>query len=149
MEKEILNTNMENYEQQGLDFLNKAKATMSIRLLGEYKGFPHDKNDVMMRYYYRVKITTPLGSHSFNWYDSNYNWQFNNQNPIAYSILSSIQKYEVPNDLENFVSEYDYQINSVSDYKRVSKIHKLCLNQYKALSRIFTKEQMEELQEIQ
>jgi hypothetical protein len=140
---------MENYEQQGLDFLNKAKATMSIRLLGEYQGFPNDEKDSFMRYYYRVKIMTPLGSYSFNWYDSHHNWNLNIKNPNAYDILSTIEKYETPKDLEDFVEEYGFEIKSISDYKRVNKIHKACLKQFKALSRIFTKEQMEELQEIQ
>ena len=149
MEKETLNTNMENYEQQALDFLNKAKATMSIRLLGEYQGFPNYNKDSLMRYYYRVKITTPLGSYSFNWYDSHQNWNLNKQNPIAYDILSTIEKYETPQDLEDFVVEYGFEIKSISDYKRVNKIHKACLKQFKALSRIFTEKQIEELREIQ
>jgi hypothetical protein len=140
---------MENYEQQGLDFLNKAKATMSIELLGQYKGFPNDEKDLFMRYYYQVKITTPLGSYSFNWYDSHHNWNLNKQNPIAYDILSSCEKYEVSNDLEDFVEEYGFEINSISDFKRVSKIHKACLKEFKALSRIFTEKQMKELQAIQ
>lgn len=64
--------------------------------------------------------------------------------PNAYDILACLQKYDV-GTFEDFCSEFGYD----EDSRTAERIYIAVIKEYKDLTRIFTKEQMEELCEIQ
>lgn len=63
--------------------------------------------------------------------------------PTAYDILACVTKYD-PGTFEDFCSEFGYD----EDSKMADKIYTAAMREYKQLERIFTHEQIEELQEI-
>lgn len=64
-------------------------------------------------------------------------------NPTEYDILSCLTYY-CPNDFEEFCMEYGYNSDSIKDLETYRRV----LNENKNIKRIFTKEQIEKLQEI-
>ena len=63
--------------------------------------------------------------------------------PTAYDVLACMTKYD-PGTFEEFCSEFGYD----EDSKTADRIYIAVIKEYKQLERIFTAEQMEELQEI-
>lgn len=63
--------------------------------------------------------------------------------PSAYDVLACMSKYD-PGTFEEFCSEFEYD----EDSKTADRIYIEIIREYKQLERIFTAEQMEELQEI-
>lgn len=63
--------------------------------------------------------------------------------PTAYDVLTCLQRYD-PGTFEEFCSEFGYD----EDSKTADKIYIAVIREYKQLERIFTPEQMKELQEI-
>ena len=63
--------------------------------------------------------------------------------PSAYDVLACITKYD-PGTFENFCSEYGYN----EDSRSAEKIYFAVQKEYTQLARLFTAEQMKELQEI-
>ena len=64
--------------------------------------------------------------------------------PTAYDILTCLTKYD-PGTFENFCWEFGYD----EDSRTAERIYFAVQKEYAQLTRIFTAEQMEELQEIQ
>lgn len=64
--------------------------------------------------------------------------------PTAYDILTCLTKYD-PGTFENFCCEFGYD----EDSRTAERIYFAVQKEYAQLTRIFTAEQMEELQEIQ
>lgn len=69
--------------------------------------------------------------------------------PNSYDILAGLEKYEVSPIFENWASELGYDSTPMSGYPKIRAMHDACLVQYSAIRRMFTEEQMEQLQEIQ
>lgn len=133
------------YVQQAKDFLKSCNATMEINLIGREdplwdEGCLHIK--------YEFTITTPLGSMSGPFYDSAYNSEYNIYNVTEYDILSVLEKYDV-GTIDDFVSEFGYEVYSWDDVKRIQKTYNAVTKQYQDICRIFTPEQIEKLREIQ
>ena len=63
--------------------------------------------------------------------------------PSAYDVLACMTKYD-PGTFKEFCSEFGYD----EDSKTAERIYIAVINEYKQIERIFTPEQMEELQEI-
>lgn len=63
--------------------------------------------------------------------------------PKEYDILACLQKYDV-GTFEDFCSAFGYD----TDSKKAKKTYKAVLNEYKEVSRLFTDEEIEMLQEI-
>ena len=63
--------------------------------------------------------------------------------PTAYDILACLTKYD-PGTFKNFCSEYGYN----EDSRTAEKVYFAVQEEYTQLARLFTAEQMEELQEI-
>lgn len=137
---------MSEYEVQALEFLKKAEAKMTIHRCGEVKGFPFDEHDTLWHYKYQITLTRKGKQYRFPFYDSHNNW-LNDLRPSKYSILSSVEKYEVYN-LDEFIREYGYEIECEEDFTRVKKIWKSCKEQYERLLDLFGEDLMSELQEI-
>jgi hypothetical protein len=63
--------------------------------------------------------------------------------PGAYDVIACMQKYD-PGTFENFCSEFGYD----EDSRAAERIYFACQNEYSQLAKIFTPEQLEEMQEI-
>jgi len=96
---------------------------------------------------YRVTIKRNGSSYSFDFWNSRRDLDLGNT-PGSYDILSCLEFYTEP-DLEEFVREFGYEIDSVASFKKVEKIHKACLKMSTALERLFNEEEIRKLQEIQ
>ena len=135
---------MNNYQKQAKDFLTNCGATMKIQYLTE--DINKTWNDNVYRNVYRASIKTPLGVMSVKFWDSVHNTE-NNIKPTEYDILACLQKYEI-GSFEDFVSEFGYEIDADNRWE-VKQIYKAVCREYQKVCRCFTKEQIEELREIQ
>lgn len=64
--------------------------------------------------------------------------------PSKYSILACLQKYDV-GTFEDFCSEFGYD----TDSRRAKKTYKAVVKEWQAINRLFSDEEIEEMQEIQ
>lgn len=136
---------MNEYEAQAKEFLKNCNATMKITYLDCEQN--EDWNDKGWHNTYRVTIKTPLGKMQIKFWDSIYNTQ-NGGKPNEYDILACLEKYDV-GTIDNFVSEFGYEVHEWADVKRIQRIYKAVCNEYKKVCRCFTEEQIEAMQEIQ
>lgn len=67
--------------------------------------------------------------------------------PSAYDVLASLEK-SPPGSFAEFCRDFGYDDQPLSTYPRVMAIYQACVEQYAALSRMFTPEQMDQLGEI-
>lgn len=65
--------------------------------------------------------------------------------PSAYDILTCIQKYPIEPVLEDFCNEFGYNDDSI----KAKATWEACLREYRDVSRFFTSEELEQLQEVQ
>lgn len=70
-----------------------------------------------------------------------------NHKPSAYDILAGMGHYVEP-IFEEWAAELGYNDAPMADYPKIRAIHDDCLRESAALSRMFTAEQLEQLQEI-
>ena len=68
--------------------------------------------------------------------------------PTAYDILACLQKYDV-GTMNDFFHEFGYEVHSADDMFCFMNTYNAVVKEYHDLCRIFTKEQMEMLREIQ
>lgn len=165
---------MNEYIKQANEFLAKANATIKI----EFSGLAVNRQwkEKEKRCFYDVTITTPHGSMNFDFWDSIHNTEIQQMTleqwarkhhldvyyyrdkvqaqkqlkaakeeakPTAYDVLACLTKYD-PGTFEDFCSDFGYD----EDSRTAEQIYFAVVKEYKRLSRIFTAEQMEELQEI-
>lgn len=64
-------------------------------------------------------------------------------NPVAYDILSCIQKYD-PGTFENFCSDYGYD----NDSRRAEQTYHAVVKEWSKVQRFFTADELAELQEV-
>lgn len=166
------------YQEQALEFLRKAKATMKIEVVGP--DYPDgDENHVRLRHW--VTLTTPKGSYVFPFWGSIQQAEFWDKQAVLemlankrfrmhyedlndgekgkikrtfrerreeletkeYDVLATIEKCD-PGTHEDFCAEFDVDPDSIKGLKTYLAVQK----QYSELCKIFTPEQLEELQEI-
>lgn len=135
---------MTEYQQQAKDFLASCNATMKITYIDD--EINKDWNDGKYRSTYRVTIKTPLGKMQIKFWDSIYNTQ-NGGKPTEYDILACLQKSDV-GTIDDFVSEFGYEVHEWADVKRIQRIYKAVVNEYNKVKRCFTPEQIEAMWEI-
>lgn len=138
---------MTEYDIQAADFLKKSGTKMTISRIGEVEGFPFDKHDMLWHDKYQVTLTRNKKQYRFTFYGSFHDWK-NNKRPSRYDVLACLEKYQVPEYLDDFAAEYGYNIDDKQDFRRVSKIHQACKQQYEMLLDLFGEDLMRELQEI-
>ena len=136
---------MSEYVKQAKEFLASCNATMKITFVDT--ALNPDWNDYEYRDVYRVTITTPLGRMQVKFWASIYNTQ-RNIAPTEYDILACLQKYDV-GTIDDFVSEFGYEVKEWADVKRIQRTYKAVVNEYKNVCRCFTDEQIEKMAEIQ
>lgn len=157
---------MDEYQMQALNFLKKCDAFLEIRYLYDGNNELWDEKDVI-REVYNVKITTPRGSYSFKFYDSVHNYErkkqikkirtgydpyrrslltkeYNELRPTEYDVLTCLTPYDV-GTFKDFCWSYGYDEDSMKAFKTYLAVQE----EYDGLRRIFTKEQLDMLSEIQ
>ena len=136
---------MTKYQQQAFDFLKACNATMEINYIGKEEC---SWDDNRLHNKYSFIIITPFGVMEDYFFDSRYNTE-NDIKPVStYTILSCLEKYDV-GTIDDFVSEFGYEVHCWADVKRIENTYKAVVKQYNKLCEIFTPEQMKMLREIQ
>ena len=138
---------MSEYQQEALDFLMDSGTEMKIKFVEVVDGFPNDPDDTHPRKKYMVTMTRGSKGFSTPFYDSTYNY-IKGLRPTEYDVLACLEKYEVPDTLEDFASEFGYDISEPGDRMRIRKIWQACRTQYEKLVEFFGDEWMPRLQEI-
>lgn len=168
---------MNEYIKQAMNFLQRANATCKIDFVG--LAVNKDWKETTKRNLYKVALTTPKGSMTFDFWDSIHNTEISQMSieeyakkrfkceychliysgkinaqkelkekkasakPTEYDILACMTKSD-PGTFEDFCCEFGYD----EDSRTAERIYFAVQKEYSELSRIFTPEQMEELQEI-
>ena len=125
------------YQKQAIDFLKATNTTFtsSYKTHDFYFDGDKDKRDIYI-------CVLKNASHRFRF---RFGQSINNTgtHPTAYDVIASLTKYEVY-DFETFCGDYGYDIDSRKAYKT----YKAVLKEWKNVERLFTPEQIEQLQEI-
>ena len=139
--KELFNSE---YQVQAINFLTKTKTTCQIDSLG--RSIPEWGGQAVNTY--NVTLKNARGEYTFTFYDSINNTEKKKSARLDfYSILACIGFY-CPENFDEFCSDFGYSFKTEEEYIKVKQTHIACLKQEKALRKIFTAEEMEELQEI-
>lgn len=100
----------------------------------------HFINESQNRHIFKVIIKRGKKQFSLNYGQSLYKGA---NEPTNYDILSCLRNYEV-GTFENFCSEFDYS----EDYITAEKIYKAVCKEYNNVCKIWSNEEIKELQEI-
>ena len=138
---------MSEYQREAIDFLRDSGTEMKIKFIEVVDGFPNDPKDTHPRNKYIVTMKRGSKGFSTPFYDSIRNYK-KHLIPTEYDVLACLEKYEVADTLEDFASEFGYDISEPEDRMRVRKIWRDCKTQYEKLVEFFGDEWMERLQEI-
>lgn len=128
------------YELQATNFMQATKTGISTSFHDHAKYFDTDKEE---RDIYKVTLTTPAGRYAFKFGQSITNSDQNTP-PTAYDIFTCVTKYD-PGTFDNFCSEFGYD----TDSRSAEKTYKAVCREWKNISRLYTPEQLELMQEIQ
>lgn len=113
----------------------------TIRLREEFK-----ENGV--NWLYRVLIQRVINFETFKisflFHDSINNHNTNKRVTIEDILYCIIQDYPNPESFKDFCAEFGYNTDSIKDFK----LYKLCLKQSEKLHKIFTEEEINELNKI-
>lgn len=127
-----------NYEQQAIAFLNDTNTSLTIK----YKAYgSHFTGETEKRHIFRCRLKNDLGSYNFDFGQS---IAAGKEQPTAYDILACLQKYDV-GSLEDFCGDFGYN----TDSRTAERVYKAVCKEYAAIDKLFTSEQIEQLQEIQ
>lgn len=127
-----------NYQQQALNFAKKYGIELLINSSTYKKHFQDDKQ---CRYVFNCTLKCNGRKYTFNF--GQIISQGSNK-PTMYDILACLQKYEV-GTFDNFCSDFEYSNDSIAAHK----IYKAVSKEYKNMTRLFTDDILEEMQEIQ
>lgn len=126
------------YPKQALDFLNATNTSLTIKHKSYGKHFAGDDQN---RHIFRCRLANDLGSYNFDFGQS---VSLGSTPPTAYDILSCLEKYDC-GSFEDFCGEFGYD----TDSRTAEKTYKAVCKEVDAVNRLFTSEQIEQLQEIQ
>lgn len=130
---------MTEYQIQANDFLAKTGTTFTATF--KENGFYFD-GDKDARDIYIIVLKNKNSRFRFT-FGQSINDSNQNTPPKSYDVLASITKYEV-STFDNFCNEYGYD----TDSRKALKTYKAVLREWKNIEKLFTAEQIEELQEI-
>lgn len=71
-----------------------------------------------------------------------------NYKPSAYDVLAGLQGYEPPATFEDFCSEYGYDDQPLASCPDVMKIYRAVQTEYRALRKMYSDDELEQLAEI-
>lgn len=133
------------YNVKAIEFLNSSLTECDIRFLN--KDFPSWQNKEQVNKY-SVTLKNKKHSYTFDFYDSIKNTNDKKSSVLNfYNVLACLSLY-YPENFDDFINEFGYEIKTERDYIRIKKIHLDCLDESKALSKLFTSEELEKLSEI-
>jgi hypothetical protein len=139
---------MENYQEQAEAFLKETGTTLTIKLLGESLNEIWNEGAGAYHYKYSFKLSNSKGTYKGTFWGSINDYRNGRKKINDYDILSVLWKYH-PGTIDDFVKEYGYQVEKWQDVKRIEKIYKGCVKEYKGLMTLFTDSEMKQLREIQ
>ena len=168
---------MNEYTKQATDFLKKANATMNIEFVGlaankDWKErekrnlyeitLSTPRGSMVFDFWDSIHNTEIRQMNLEAYAEKRYNCRFDSLNysekvkaqkelkekkaaaqPTAYDVLACMTKYD-PGTFENFCSEFGYD----EDSRTAERIYFAVQKKYSQLAKIFTPEQLEEMQEI-
>lgn len=133
---------MSEYTEQAENFLAKHNMTFRAVYVDHAPYFDDDKES---RDIYNLTITAKDTRKKFTVrFGQSINGTQKGDIPTAYDMLTSITKSD-PYTFEDFCSEYGYD----EDSRQAEKTYKAVKREWVKVSRFFTDEQLEEMQEIQ
>lgn len=125
------------YQQQAIDFLNATNTSFKATFKKYDRYFPDDKE---RRDIYRITLKNDLHRYSFLFGQSIAN---QGQAPTPYDVLACLTKYN-PYSFEDFCAYFGYDYDSQAE-----KIYNAVCKEWDNINKLFTSEQIEQLQEIQ
>lgn len=136
-----MDTQILNYEQQAIDFLNATSTAFTCKFKEHTLYFDTDDHH---RDVFTCTLKNKLHTFRFKFGQSLVNSTGNGDNlPTAYDVLTCLTKYD-PGTFDEFCSEYGYD----TDSRQAFKTHKAVVREWKNIKKLFTPEQIEVLQEI-
>ena len=148
---------MNEYIKQAQDFLKATNSRITMQQIRpELAQRPTwaEEGKISHGHEYRVAIIRNEGNadmkdYRFTFWDSVNNAQ-NYKRPSVYDILATLSgSIYAPDTLDDFISEYGYEIDGKKSYDKVRATFKGVRSESKALKNLFTDEELEQLAEIQ
>lgn len=127
---------MNAYEKNAIEVAEKHGLTREI--LSCYSG-KHFDDDAQKRDIYTIRLTRKDKEYIFQYGDSIINSKidkWDKKNPSMYDVLSCLQKYDV-GSFEDFCSEFGYNSETISEYKRIKKLYDRVCEEYEEFSGLF------------
>jgi hypothetical protein len=132
-----------NYEKNANEVAEKHGLKLEILKTNWDYHFHSDKENNQKRNIYTCKLSKGDTSYTFKFGAS----LANPQAPSMYDVLSCLQKYDV-GSLEDFCSEFGYNFETISEYKRIRKLYDGVCEEYKEFAGLFDGEIPEDVLEI-
>lgn len=132
-----MNTTTSTYDQQAKDFLQKTGTSFHIAYKSHSRYFDEDKD---CRDIYWITLKNSSHRYRFTFGQSIANA---GEAPSEYDVLACLTKYD-PNSFEDFCSDFGYD----SDSRRAEKTYKAVCKEWENITKLFTSEEIEQLQEI-
>lgn len=133
------------YNTQAINFLLETETTCKIEFRGLARPPWNKDNEVNS---YRVTLKNKKHTYEFEFFDSISNTEKGKKATYDfYSVLACLD-INIPENFDDFISEFGYEFSSEAEYIRVKAVHLACLDQAKNLRKLFNEEQLEKLSEI-
>jgi hypothetical protein len=141
---------MNEYEKQANLFLLNTNTSFQYALVNVVLGFPNDDSDKEPRNHFKVLLKNSKGEITLDYYGSINDYRQGNETLTIYDVLSSLSYnvYQPSDSMWEFAEELGYVISTEKTFKNVQRIHKEVERQHQALVKMFTKEELEQLQDI-
>jgi len=139
---------MSEYLQQAKKFLAENEISLTIR-----EAIPQtaplwvneDKSeDYGIKYWVTLENRTTGAKYGFEFWNS-ISAKLKNERPNAYDVLACLDTYADGESFNDFCSDYGYETDSI----KAKKTYNAVMKQIEGLKKVFNKEQLEELNEIQ
>jgi hypothetical protein len=128
------------YDKQAESFLQKTNTLFSVKFLKNDLYFADDKE---ARDIYEITLERNDRRYTFK-FGQSIKCSELREKPSAYDVLSCLTKSDV-GTFEDFCSEFGYD----TDSRKAEKTYKAVVDEYNNLKRLYSDEQLSELQEIQ
>jgi hypothetical protein len=141
---------MNEYEKQANLFLLNTNTSFQYALVNVVLGFPNDDSDKEPRNHFKVLLKNSKGEITLDYYGSINDYREGKETLTRYDVLSSLSYnvYQPSDSMWEFAEELGYVISTEKTFKNVQRIHKEVKRQHQALVKMFTKEELEQLQDI-
>ena len=132
---------MSEYTKQANDFLKRHNIKFHARHIDYGRYFDGDKES---RNIYRLTLTRKGERTRYSTrFGASLDMTWNNIEPTAYDLLTSITKYD-PDTFEEFCSAYGYD----TDSRSAERVYRAVCKDWTNVQRFFTEEEIEQLAEI-